>query len=213
MDSLPPLAAAPQMKRQIARQDSHDRHVDDVGAQRQDAAVLEHQRLDGQDGGQSPRWPPRGPACRPAARRPPGGRMVPIPTGKLIIWAANTNAPITPAGGCWRRRTRAARAAPCSPRRGRRRVQGGPHRRGEKSVGDMHVRLTVSRIGIVSRGRHETRAITAEPLRGGAKRLRPSGEPRLARSDSAVIICCTHGSNSAESAWRSIRSCWKSSTA
>ena len=39
------------MIRQPARQHPGDGHVNNVGTERQDAAVLEHQRLYGQDGG------------------------------------------------------------------------------------------------------------------------------------------------------------------
>ena len=44
-------SAAPQVIRQVSREHAGDRHVEDIGAERQNAAILEDQRLDGQDGG------------------------------------------------------------------------------------------------------------------------------------------------------------------
>src|ERR1039458_10283043 len=46
---FPPRRAAPQVIGQIAGQNSEDRHVDEVGPERQDSAILKHQRLDGND--------------------------------------------------------------------------------------------------------------------------------------------------------------------
>ena len=46
----PAASAAPQVIRQIARQHADNRHVDDVRAQGQNAAILKYQRLDGEDG-------------------------------------------------------------------------------------------------------------------------------------------------------------------
>src|ERR1019366_8214919 len=146
-ESAPPARAPAEVIRQVSRQDADDRHVDDVGAQRQDAAVLKHQRLDGQDR-----------AHHHARRRRPQ-RAGQQRAAHQVSAGADADREVDHLGGedkcshhAQQRHSSVVKSAlrhadDVAHGRRRRRVQRSPHRGGEESVWYMHGRLQSSTNG------------------------------------------------------------------
>ena len=136
--------APPQVIRPGARQRAHNRHVDHVRAQRQDAAVLKHQRLDGQD------------RAHHHARRRRSQRAGQKRAAHQVSAGPDANRKVDHLRGKDKRAHHAQQghfgvvkpalrhAHDVAYNGRRRRVQRGPHRRREKSVGYMHVCLQSS---------------------------------------------------------------------
>ena len=80
-----------------------------------------------------------GPSVKESSALPTRCPLVAPPTGKLIIWAANTNAPITPSSGSFLLVKLPLR--PTDDVAGGRRyghVESGPYRSRKESIGNMH---------------------------------------------------------------------------
>ena len=126
------------MIREIAGEHAEHRHVDDVRAEREDASILEHQRLDGEDGGHD------------HARRGGSERERQKRAAEEVAARADADREVDHLGGederahhAEERDTRvikgSLRAADGNgDARNRGRVEGGPHRGRQKSVGYVH---------------------------------------------------------------------------
>ena len=135
---LPMPAGSPQAVGQIAGEHSGDGHVENVGAQRQDSAVLEHEGLHGQDGGHDD-------ACGRGADR--DGQQCPA---HQVRAGARGHRKVDHLGGedegphdAQQRRASFLEVAPGAAGEYNDRgqdggVEGEPDRRREESVGDVH---------------------------------------------------------------------------